>query len=102
MGRVAVPNKKLERKTREHKPQQADKKRKKRMPATRVLEKSMKMGEIKMKAKNLAIAPRRMKKAELIHAIQMAEGCTPCFGSSNGQCPYVDCCFMADCLKIGS
>jgi hypothetical protein len=77
-------------------------KRKKKMPATQVLEKSMKMGAVKTKAKNLGIAPKRMKKAELIHAIQMAEGCTPCFGRSNGQCPYGDCCFMADCLKIRS
>ena len=72
------------------------------MPATQVSEKPMKMDEIKAKAKDLGIAPRRMRKAELIHAIQMAEGCTPCFGMSNGQCPSVDCCFMADCVKIRS
>jgi len=70
------------------------------MPAAKVLEKSMKVGEMKMKAKNLGIAPGKMKKAELIHAIQLAEGHTPCFGRSNGQCPYADCCFMGDCLKV--
>ena len=70
------------------------------MPATLVSEKPMKMDDIKAKAKDLGIAPRRMRKAELIHAIQMAEGCEPCFGRSNGQCPSVDCCFMADCVKI--
>lgn len=70
------------------------------MPVTEVLHKSMKLTEIKLKAKNLGIAPGRMKKAELIHAIQVAEGNTPCFGKSSGQCPYTDCCFMGDCLKI--
>ena len=70
------------------------------MPAAKVLEKSMKVAEVKMKAKNLGIAPGRMRKAELVHAIQLAEGYSPCFGRSNGQCSYDDCCFMADCLKL--
>jgi len=39
-----------------------------------------------------------MKKAELIHAIQIAEGCTPCYGRSNGQCPWQECCWRADCF----
>jgi len=62
--------------------------------------KPMSMSEIKKKAESLGIRPGKTKKAELIHAIQQAEGCTPCFGRSNGQCQYVDCCFMRDCLKI--
>jgi hypothetical protein len=70
------------------------------MPPAKVLVKSMKVAEIKMKAKNLGVTPGRMRKAELIHAIQLAEGYTPCFGRSNGQCSSVDCCFMADCLKL--
>ena len=70
------------------------------MPTAKVSVKSMKVGEIKMKAKNLGIAPGRMRKAELVHAIQLAEGYAPCFGRSKGQCPYVDCCFVADCLKL--
>ena len=69
------------------------------MPAVKVLEKSMTMPEIRTKARNLGITPGKMKKAELIHSIQAAEGCSPCFGRSNGQCPYSDCCFMQDCLK---
>jgi hypothetical protein len=72
------------------------------MPATKVLYKLMKVSEIKIKAQNLGVVPGKMKKGELIHAIQRAEGHTPCFGSSNGQCPYVDCCFMGDCVKIKS
>ena len=80
------------------------------MPATKVTKKHvtkkrktnnrMGMPEIRTKAKGLGITPGKLKKAELIHAIQAAEGCTPCFGWSNGQCVYVDCCFMKDCLKI--
>jgi len=61
--------------------------------------KPMKMPEIRKKAKGLGIAPGKMKKADLIHSIQQAENCTPCFGSSNGQCQYMDCCFMPDCYK---
>ena len=59
----------------------------------------MKVPEIKQKAKDLGIQPGKMKKTELIHAIQQAEGCTPCFGQSNGQCSQADCCFIQDCLK---
>ena len=59
----------------------------------------MKMSEIRDKAKGLGISPGKMKKAELIHSIQISEGCTPCFGRSNGQCGNTDCCFMTDCLK---
>lgn len=62
--------------------------------------KPMSMSEIRKKAEFLGIRPGKIKKAELIHAIQQAEGCMPCFGKSNGQCQYQDCCFMRDCLKI--
>lgn len=72
------------------------------MPATNQTTKSMNMPEIRMKAIALGLEPGKMKKTELIHSIQVAEGCTPCFGKSGGQCPYTDCCFMKDCLKIVS
>ncbi len=72
----------------------------KRMPATKAKKKTMKMPEIKRKAKRLSVSPGKMKKAELIHSIQEAEGYTPCFGTSNGECQYTNCCFMPDCLKI--
>ena len=70
------------------------------MPATKIAAKSMKMPELRAKAKSLGIKPGKMKKMDLVHAIQMAEGYTPCFGRSGGYCPNLDCCFMADCLKI--
>ena len=69
------------------------------MPTTKIAEKRMTMPEIKAKAKGLGLVPGKMKKAELIHAIQAAESCTQCFGRSDGHCPYTDCCFMQDCLK---
>ena len=69
------------------------------MAATRVAEKRMGMPGIKKKAKGLGITLGKLKKAELIHAIQTAEGCAPCFGRSNGDCSNTACCFMTDCLK---
>ena len=71
----------------------------KRMPSTQIAEKRMGMPEIRMKAKALGLTSGKMKKADLIHAIQIAEGCLPCFGKSGGQCSYTDCCFMKDCFK---
>ncbi len=62
----------------------------------------MKVNEVKQKAKALGISYGKMKKTELIHSIQEAEGNKPCFGKSNGECQYIDCCFMKDCLKIKS
>jgi hypothetical protein len=63
--------------------------------------KAMTMAElIKQKAISLNIQPDQMSKVELIHSIQRAEGNTACYGTSNGQCPYTSCCFMADCLKV--
>lgn len=69
------------------------------MDATEFEVRRMTMPEIKAKARGLGIRPGKMKKTELIHAIQSAEGCTPCFGWSGGECPHVECCFMPDCLK---
>jgi hypothetical protein len=68
--------------------------------ATVVKNKKMTMNQIRQKAVSLGVQPGKMGKTELIHSIQKAEGYTPCFGSSNGNCPYIDCCFMPDCLII--
>lgn len=59
----------------------------------------MKVMELKKKAKKLGLKPGKMKKAEIIHSIQHAEGNIACFGQSNGQCSQSDCCFIDDCLK---
>jgi hypothetical protein len=70
------------------------------MPVTIVSKRSLSMSEIKSKAQALGVNPGSMKKPELIHAIQRAEGYTPCFGHSNGQCSNTECCFMKDCLTF--
>jgi hypothetical protein len=69
------------------------------MPATPTKPRGMQIGKIREKAQLFGITPGKMKKADLIHAIQVAEGNTPCFGRSGGECIYTDCCFMPDCLK---
>lgn len=69
------------------------------MIAVKIQEKSMTMPQIRTKAKSLGIKPGKMNKTSLIHAIQTAEGNSPCFGTAQGYCPYSDCCFMHDCLK---
>jgi hypothetical protein len=62
----------------------------------------MKMIEVKEKAKSLGINAGKMRKTELIHTIQRTEGNTDCFGRSNGQCPYTNCCFREDCIIVES
>lgn len=69
------------------------------MGSISVARKNMTVTEIKAKAKALGVEPGKMKKAELIHAIQIAEGCTPCYGRSNGDCPWMQCCWRGDCFK---
>ncbi|UCE46938.1 MAG: Rho termination factor N-terminal domain-containing protein [Phycisphaerales bacterium] len=70
------------------------------MPQTKKAVKSMKMPEVRAKARSLGLMPGRMKKMDLIHAIQMAEGYTPCFARAGGQCSNLSCCFIEDCLKV--
>lgn len=65
-----------------------------------VMVKPMKMMDIKQKARELGLTPGKMKKVELVRAIQLAEGNTPCYGTSDGNCPFTDCCFIADCHKV--
>jgi len=58
----------------------------------------LKMPEIKKKAKTLGVEAGKLKKAELILAIQKAEGNTPCFGTGTPACPYLACCWREDCI----
>jgi len=64
------------------------------MLATEVAGKRMNVTEARKKAKALGIIPGKTRKAELTHSIQIEEGCTPCFGKSNGQCAHTDCYFI--------
>jgi predicted metal-binding transcription factor (methanogenesis marker protein 9) len=58
----------------------------------------MNMKQVKEKAKTLGLQPGRMKKAELIRAIQTAEGNSPCFETAQGDCSQTGCCWMGDCV----
>jgi hypothetical protein len=58
--------------------------------------------ELRKKAISLGIKPGKMKKLELVHAIQKAQGNFACYGSTNGNCDQVKCCFRKDCLKINN
>ncbi|HIJ89680.1 MAG: hypothetical protein OEV89_02355 [Desulfobulbaceae bacterium] len=60
----------------------------------------MKMLDIKTKAKDLGIKPGKLKKEDLIRAIQEKEGNFPCFGSAIENCTQEDCCWREDCLFV--
>jgi hypothetical protein len=60
----------------------------------------MNMTEIKKLAKQKGIDPGLMKKAELIRAIQAAEGNPSCYGSDRKfHCPEINCLWEKDCKK---
>jgi predicted metal-binding transcription factor (methanogenesis marker protein 9) len=56
------------------------------------------MDEVREKAKGLGIKTARMKKEDLIRAVQAAEGNFPCFGTASECCDREDCCWIDDCL----
>lgn len=60
----------------------------------------MNMQDVRAKARQMGLRTGRMKKADMIHSIQRAEGNQPCYGHSGGSCSQTGCCFMDDCLKI--
>lgn len=41
----------------------------------------------------------RLRKADLVRAIQKDEGNYPCFGTAHGQCDRTDCLWRGDCLR---
>ena len=57
------------------------------------------MAEMKERAESLGIDPEEMTEIELIRSIQIAEGSTPCFATSSGQCDQFGCSFMQSCLS---
>jgi hypothetical protein len=59
----------------------------------------MNMKQVKDKAKTLDLKPGRMKKAELILAIQTAEGNSPCFETARDECDQAECCWREDCVS---
>jgi hypothetical protein len=60
----------------------------------------MKLQEIKAIANQRGIDPGRMRKDELIKAMQRAEGNNDCFGTALSiECGQVSCLWRTDCLK---
>ena len=60
----------------------------------------MKLQEVKAIAKQRGIDHGRMRKDDLIKAIQRAEGNNDCFGTAlSRDCGQFDCLWREDCLK---
>lgn len=58
----------------------------------------MTVKELQKMAKNLGIKTGGLRKAELVRAIQRAEGNFDCFGTVEDFCDQTDCLFREDCL----
>ena len=58
----------------------------------------MSMADIRRKAKELGVKVQGLKKADLIRAIQTAEGNTRCFATGRTECDQLACCWRADCM----
>ncbi len=60
----------------------------------------MKMQDIKKMATTKGVSAGKMKKTELIRAIQSAEGNSPCFqANASDTCGQRDCCWHDDCMR---
>lgn len=60
----------------------------------------MTLKEVKDRAKPYDIKAGKMKKDEIIRAIQRAEGNFDCFGTAvSGNCSQKDCLWQEDCLN---
>ena len=57
----------------------------------------MQMKEIRSLAKKQHIHPGRMKKQDLVRAIQLEENNSPCFQTALEFCDQYDCCWRSDC-----
>lgn len=58
----------------------------------------MKMKNIKEIAKQMNINFENMDKAELIRAIQNAEGNIPCYATRGHECDQINCLWREDCV----
>jgi hypothetical protein len=59
----------------------------------------MTLRELQKLAKQLGLNPGKIRKVELIKAIQRAEGNFDCFGTAKDYCDQPNCLFREDCLK---
>lgn len=61
----------------------------------------MTLKEIREIAKEKGVKGGKMKKDELVHAIQLAEGNFDCYGTAvGGDCTQSDCFWRSDCLGV--
>ncbi len=61
----------------------------------------MELKEIKSKAKTMGIVPGKLGKKELIRAIQVKEGNSPCYQSEIAPvCALYDCLWRDDCVNF--
>jgi hypothetical protein len=58
----------------------------------------MRVVEIKEIAKKNGIKTGKLKKAELVRAIQEHEGNKPCFQTAVDACDQSVCCWRSDCI----
>jgi hypothetical protein len=58
----------------------------------------MTVKELRAIAKDMGIRTNKLRKAELIRAIQLAEGNFDCFGRAEDYCDQLHCLFRRDCL----
>lgn len=59
----------------------------------------MNVTAVKAKAKQAGVRIGKLKKDELIRAIQKQEGNYPCFGTATGECDQLKCLWREDCLR---
>jgi hypothetical protein len=60
----------------------------------------MLVSQIQQQANDLGIRGAKMRKGDLIRAIQSAEGNAACFGAEwRFSCSQMDCTWREDCLK---
>ena len=58
----------------------------------------MNMEEIRTVARQFSIKPAKMKKQELVQAIEQAEGNRPCYNTATAAfCEQLSCCWREDC-----
>ena len=60
---------------------------------------SVKLDAVKKIAVDYGIKPGKMRKAELIRAIQQKEGNNPCYATNSAStCDQTGCCWREDCI----
>ena len=63
----------------------------------------MKFQDIRKMAKGMDIYTYRMKKTDVIHAIQEAENNIECYGTERiGSCDEQECLWRSDCLALNN